>query len=186
MFHKGKDGKLYANPQQRDYADKSSKKQGGVATESFDIAEKVERDAFLFFMPHSNSPEEEFAQCETCRMWVPETYSGTKNLCILHGSKVTVEGTASCGLYAIWPKGKPNPAVIKDHADELKQGVPGSVTPEESGLVDRPVRCDNCGFFEADNTCGLYETLNRQLPDVFDLDTKVAEDACCNANTEER
>ncbi len=143
-----------------------------------EITEKIQRDAFLYFDPHANSDEEEFAQCSTCRMFVPG------DRCIVHGSKVKVEATGSCGLYAIWPKGKANPIVIGDHRAELDKGIPGSVTTKESGYVNRKVRCDNCEFFDGEESdCELYENLNKTLPQLFDLDVNVKEDGCCNANT---
>jgi hypothetical protein len=144
--------------------------------------EKITRDAFLYFPPHPNSPEDEAAQCITCRKFVPNSYTkGTVDLCIEHGSKVKVGEQWSCGLYSNWPKGPPNPEVIRDHAKELSKGIPGSVTPEQSGLVDRQVRCQNCFFYET--KCNLYLMLNKALPEYFDLDANVNRYGCCNANT---
>lgn len=152
---------------------------------------KNNRDAFLYFDPSPKSPKDKFAQCETCRMFVPDEYMGGKegnesddmDLCIAHGSNVKVGETFSCGLYAGWPKGPPNPEVIKDHARELKKGIPGSVTPDESGLVDRQVRCENCIFhLKKNSTCHLYDMLNKTLPKYWDLDIHVDPKGCCNAN----
>ncbi len=147
---------------------------------------KNSRDAFLYFDPSPKSPKDKFAQCGTCRMFVPDEYMGKKDdmdLCIAHGSNVKVGETFSCGLYAGWPKGPPNPEVIKSHAEELKKGIPGSVTPDESGLVDRQVRCENCLFYKKDGSiCNLYDMLNRQMQKYWDLDIKVDPYGCCNAN----
>lgn len=149
---------------------------------------KNTRDAFLYFNHRPNSPKAEFAQCITCRMFVPDEYMGTdndKDLCVAHGSKVKVGEEYSCGLYSGWPKGPPNPQVIRDHAAELKKGIPGSVTPQESGLIDREVRCENCHFFRAaESKCHLYEMLNQALPELWDLDENVDRYGCCNANIE--
>jgi hypothetical protein len=155
----------------------------GLAKE---IGQRVTRDAFLYFDP--KSPEKQFAQCSTCRKYVPKKFLGASapfDLCIEHGSKVEVGPGWSCGMYSVWPKGSPDAVVMRNHASELKPGLPGSVTPEESGLVDREVRCENCGFFQsAACKCGLYAALNLLLPRVFDLDSAVDEYGCCNANTE--
>lgn len=151
---------------------------------------KNNRDAFLYFNHRPNSPKTEFAQCVTCRMFVPSEYMGTDDdmdLCIAHGSKVKVGEEYSCGLYSGWPKGPPNPQVIRDHAAELSKGIPGSVTPAESGLVEREVRCQNCFFFKPDEKkCGLYMALNKALPELWDLDENVDPFGCCNANIERK
>jgi hypothetical protein len=152
-----------------------------------DMTEKIERDTFLYFNHHENSDKNEFAQCSTCRMFVPDENMDDKSdydLCILHGSKQKVGETYSCGLYAIWPKGKPNPIVVNDHAEELKKGIPGSVTAKESGLVNRKVRCENCFYFDKNSSkCKLYLKLNNNFPSIFNLDVNVEKYGCCNANT---
>lgn len=125
---------------------------------------KLERDAFLYMDPRA--PRKRFAQCSACRDWV----AGDRR-CVIHGPRVIVPGSASCGLY-VW--GVPKPRGTETHA---------RVTPEESGLVDRKVRCENCKWFDADESqCGLYKMLNEKLPEVFDLDTNVDAEGCCNAN----
>lgn len=149
---------------------------------AFPKVEKITRDAFLYMNSKANSPKDEFAQCSTCRMFVP-TYEGGS--CILHGSKVRVDDDDSCGLYAPWPYGTPNPKVVEDHCKELAKDLPGSVSPEESGLVSREVRCQNCEYFEEDTYhCHLYHILNHTFPEVFNLDHTVEPYGCCNANTE--
>jgi len=125
---------------------------------------KLTRDAFLYMAPRF-APKTRFAQCSTCRDWV----MGDRR-CVIHGPKVTVPGTASCGLY-VW--GVPHPA-----GTETKFRV----TPEESGLVNREVRCENCTWVEGDmDRCGLYRLLNQRMPGVFDLDTHIEKHGCCNA-----
>lgn len=149
------------------------------------MVEKIGRDAFIYLDP-GKTPKKAFAQCGPCRMFVPhEALDGFRkhDLCIIHGSNVKVDEGYSCGLMVGWPKGKPNPDVVKDHAAELKKNIPGSVTPEQSGLVDRQVRCENCDYHNAEaGKCGLYGMLNAKFPKVFDLDEKVDEYGCCNAN----
>jgi hypothetical protein len=78
-----------------------------------------------------------------------------------------MDGGFSCGLYV---PGKPVNFPVKKY-----------VTPQESGLVDRQVRCENCKF--GGEECGLYKMLNKKMPEVFDLDTKIESKACCNAQT---
>ncbi len=149
------------------------------------MVEKIGRDAFLYLEP-GKSPPENFAQCEPCRMMVPDEYlPGDVDRCIIHGSSVKVDEGFSCGFMCGWPTGKPNPEVIRNHAAELKRGVAGSVTPKESGLVDRPVRCENCYYHEAKPSgCGLYRKLQKAMPETFDFGGfAVHPKACCNANT---
>lgn len=124
---------------------------------------KLGRDCFLYLAPRF-APKTRFAQCSTCRDWTLD------RRCVIHGPRVTVPGTASCGLY-VWGtphnKGKPTSA---------------KVTPEESGLVDREVRCENCKWAdEAGYECGFYKLLNERLPTVFELDIKIDPHGCCNA-----
>lgn len=150
------------------------------------MVDRIERDAFIY-LTQGKAPASSFAQCGPCRMFVPEEALGgyrKHDLCIIHGSNVEVEEGYSCGFMCQWPKGRPNPRVIRDHAAELKLGIPGSVTPAQSGLVDRQVRCENCAHFDADESaCYLYRSLNEKLPRLFDLDDKVHPSSCCNAQT---
>jgi hypothetical protein len=126
---------------------------------------KLKRDIFLYMDPSGVTAR--FAQCSTCRDWV----TGDR-LCVIHGRRVRVPGSASCGLYV---QGVPQPA-----------GTPtlARVTPEESGLVNREVRCENCKWMDDGRICGLYDMLNRELPEVFDLDVEIDEHGCCNAQQE--
>ncbi len=131
----------------------------------------IERDAFIYLEPKSRDDREWFAQCKSCRMFVPQM-----SRCIIHGSKVKVGEGDSCGFWVDWPTpdGSPNPQVVSDHAAELRKDIPGSVTPKESGFVDDRVQCHRCDFFE-EGTCYLYRSLG--------LDDQVKHNACCNAWT---
>jgi hypothetical protein len=125
---------------------------------------KLDRATFLYMGP-SGSRISQFAQCLTCRDWV----TGDRK-CVIHGPRVRVPGSASCGLYV---QGVPQPA-----------GTPTliRVTPEESGLVNRDVRCENCIHFDK-GKCEFFDKLNKALPELFDLDTEVDSHGCCNAQT---
>jgi hypothetical protein len=119
---------------------------------------KHKRDTFLYMEGNIK----DFAQCSSCIMWLSK-----RNKCMIHSESVKIDGDDSCGLYV--------------------QGAPredgtclGLVTPKESGLVDRQVRCENCFHF-GENKCGLFDNLNKKMPDQFDLDINVKPRACCNA-----
>lgn len=124
------------------------------------MPEKIQRDAFLYMEP--KPPKGEFAQCSTCFMWIPES-----NTCAIHGEELEVQGTDSCGLYV--------------HGESAFEEAAKLVTEEESGLVTHPVRCENCYY--GGKECGLYVKLNKALPELFDLDTKISPQACCNGQT---
>ena len=129
-------------------------------------AEKVTRQAFSY-LPPKGDPEK-FAQCETCRVWTgPES-----NTCLILG-KEHVTGDMSCNYYQ---HGKPSiSGAGKEHR---------ILTPKQAGLVHRPVRCENCAFFDADGGyCELYEHLNDEFPEVFDLEKDVDAHGCCNFQT---
>lgn len=152
------------------------------------LGKKVERNAFLYLEPKTTSQREDFAQCGPCRMFVPEKLLEGKLIgdrCIIHGSTVVIDEDDSCGFMVPWPNpDKPNTQVMKDHAEELLKMIPGSVTPDESGLVDRRVQCHRCRF--TDNRavkCGLYENLNKTFPYMFDLNPEITPNSCCNAQT---
>jgi hypothetical protein len=123
---------------------------------------KLTRDAFLYMEP--KEPVKKFAQCGTCRMFLPK-----KERCAILGPTLHVPAEASCGLYI---HGEPSD----------KQDAEKIVTPKEAGFVKRQVRCQNCISFD-DGTCKLYAMLNEIKPDIFDLDTKVNEYSCCNGQT---
>lgn len=148
------------------------------------MTEKITRTAFIYLEPKSRDDKGTFAQCWSCRMFVPEVKGLEGSRCVIHGSKVKVDADDSCSYWVDWPTddGEPNPEVVSDHAGELAKGIKGSVTPEESGLVDDKVQCHRCSFAEEDTTvCGLYKKLNKKLPDLFKLDTSIKTNACCNA-----
>jgi hypothetical protein len=126
--------------------------------------EKVTRNAFLYLEPKGNDPD--FAQCADCKMFLDKL-----GICSLHGKDLHIKPTMSCGFFV--PGG---PA----EESELEH-VTKAFTPEESGLVDREVRCENCKFMESPKTCGLYVKLNK-LPE-FSLNVTVKPRACCNAQT---
>jgi hypothetical protein len=124
---------------------------------------KLSRDAFLYLNPEHGL--DDFAQCSTCIMWVT-----TDNRCTIHGPRVKVPGTASCGFYVC---GDPQPPGTETDA---------LVSAEESGLVDRPVRCENCQWGGPTTyKCRLFMGLNERLPDIFDLDEQIEPKGCCNA-----
>ena len=128
-------------------------------------ATKIGRDAFLYLEPKGKDGSQ-FAQCSTCMMFMPD-----EELCSIHGPKLKILSRDSCGFYV---QGKPM------HEGEAM----ALVTPAESGLVHREVRCENCQYLgNPQTTCLLYEKLNKLLPTKFWLDTKVKKQACCNAQT---
>ena len=126
---------------------------------------KINRSAFLYLDP-TGGDVARFAQCSTCRDWV----RGDR-LCVIHGRRVKVPGTASCGFYV---QGVPQPP-----------GTPtlARVTPQESGLVNREVRCENCKYMDTASHCGFFAKLNQALPEYFDLNPRIDSHGCCNAQT---
>jgi hypothetical protein len=151
------------------------------------MPDKVTRAAFIYLEPKPRDDNGTFAQCWSCRMFVPEVTGLDGGRCIIHGSKVDIDADDSCGFYVDWPTedGEPNPQVVHDHAEELAKNIPGSVTPEESGLIDDRVQCHRCAFAEAGATvCGLYRSLSRARPRIVDLDDRIKPHACCNAWTD--
>jgi hypothetical protein len=122
------------------------------------VGQKIKRDAFLYMNP--KPPQNSFAQCGTCRQ-----FTGTGCL-ILGDTKITKD--MACGLYT---RGRPQ-LHMKGREEAL-------VPPKEAGLVNFQVRCENCKYGGSD--CQLYEMLNDQLPETFDLETKIDPKGCCNA-----
>ncbi len=148
---------------------------------------KVEREAFVYLEPKSRDGHKNFAQCASCRMFVPKVKGLDGSRCIIHGSSIDIDSDDSCGFWCDWPTltGSPNLKVIQDHAAELEKSIPGSVLPSESGLVDDRVQCHRCEFYiENGPRCGLYEMLNKILPTKFNMNPNIEEHACCNAWTE--
>lgn len=124
--------------------------------------EFLKRDCFLYLDP--KDPKDEFAQCNTCVMWV------FRDKCTIHGPKIDVFGSMSCGLYV---HGTPQPRGTATRA---------VVTPLESGLVDRDVRCENCRWGGPETyICAFFTMLNNIMPQVFKLDINIEPKACCNA-----
>jgi len=126
--------------------------------------DRLTRDSFLYL--HPAPPVDRFAQCDTCSMWL------VNDLCAIHGPEIKVTASMSCGLYI--------------HGTPITDPRPGDskkiVTPAESGLVDRQVRCENCRWGGPNvYTCGLFLLLNTAHPNVFDLDDQIDPKGCCNA-----
>ncbi|PWT78348.1 MAG: hypothetical protein C5B60_01285, partial [Chloroflexi bacterium] len=126
--------------------------------------QKKQRDAFLYLDPRT--PDKRFAQCGTCRLFLPG-----RELCGIIGNHAVASD--SCGFYG---HGKPT--------DD--QPVTKSVTAKEAGFVRRQVRCENCKHFHDGHLCGLFETLNKVMPDEWDLDPEVDKYGCCNAQSPRR
>ena len=130
-----------------------------ILEEAAKTGDKIDGSAFIYLPP--KSPNNDFAQCKTCFMFRPES-----ERCGIFGPDDKVTADQSCGLYL---HGKPNE----------DQKCRSTVTPKQAGLVDGPVRCENCSWF--DGKCGLFKTLMEKLPDVFNLDINVDPKGCCNA-----
>lgn len=124
------------------------------------LGKTISRAAFLYLPPTGD--HKDFAQCSSCGMFIPE-----RDQCWLFGPKDKVVADASCGMYI---QGTPS----NDQEPQNK------VTPQDAGYNLGQVRCENCKWL-SDGTCTLFELLNTQLPDIFDLDTQVHDKGCCNA-----
>lgn len=122
--------------------------------------DKITRSAFIYLDPRGKN----FAQCGSCYQFLPG-----KKRCAIFSNNDEVVANASCGLYI---KGTP-------HDD---QEIINSVTPEQAGYVLGQVRCENCSWFKPEqSTCDLFAQLNKTNKDIFDLDTEVSAEGCCNA-----
>jgi hypothetical protein len=123
---------------------------------------KIKRDAFLYIGPKERHKT---GQCSSCFLWIK-----SREICEIHEPSIDIRGTDSCGFYI--------------HGDPISSWsikALGLVTPEESGLVRRQTRCENCRFAQNGATvCGLFTMLNNCYSD-FDLDTKIEPQGCCNA-----
>ena len=124
------------------------------------LGDLILRDAFLY-LPPKGDPDD-FAQCGSCGMFIPD-----QQRCWLFGADHEVVANASCGLYI---NGQPS----NDQQPQNK------VTPQDAGYNLGQVRCENCGWGD-DSRCTLYEQLNKQLPEIFDLDPRIDPSGCCNA-----
>ena len=116
-----------------------------------------DRSVFLYIDPKGGAD----SQCGTCYLWIRGDH------CLIHGSRRITAKMACC----YYLHGTPRPAGTPPQA---------IVTPDESGLVERQVRCENCRHF-SDRHCELFARLNSRLPAVFDLDTAVEARGCCTA-----
>lgn len=125
---------------------------------------KIGRDAFLYFNP--KPPDDSFAQCSTCFM-----FTGTG--CLIHDKRIRITKGMTCALYV---HGVPR---TNERGKEIAM-----VTPEESGLLEAQVRCENCRY--GGKECALFNMLNKKMPDTFDLDPKIDSKGCCNAFTKKR
>ncbi len=128
---------------------------------------KVVRDAFIYMEPRRGTyKRKNFAECQTCIMWTgPE-----RERCTIHGPNKEIKAQATCALYV---NGEP---MEKEAGHEMTL-----VTPEESGLVKGPPRCENCKYGTPESTCELFRLLNQAMPENFDLDEKIHPKGCCNA-----
>jgi len=129
---------------------------------------KITRDAFLYMTPRGKP--DNFAQCSDCMMWNGDK-GENPNRCHIHGPNIQVSGDMTCGLYV---KGTPHKAKLM-----------AAVTPVESGLEKRKVRCENCvssRHWGGKYRCKLFMDLNEDKPEEFDLLTEIEPKACCNAN----
>jgi hypothetical protein len=122
--------------------------------------DRILRSAFLYLPPTGDAHE--FAQCGSCGMYIPGAHR-----CWLFGDSDVVVANASCGMYI---QGEPS----NDQEPQSK------VTPQDAGYNLGQVRCENCRWLSG-KSCALFEMLNRELPQVFDLDPEVEPLACCNA-----
>jgi hypothetical protein len=133
--------------------------------------EAITRNAFLYLEPREEKNVDQHAQCATCAMFTGEEHE----TCTIHGPNERIVAGGSCGLYV---EGDP----MSDEAGHEMV----LVTKDESGYVERQVRCENCAVFELDGTaCTLYDNLNAMEHGLFrfELDSKVDPKGCCNAQT---
>jgi len=124
--------------------------------------DKIGRWAFLYMEPKTPEDAKEFAQCSTCKMFLPG-----KKRCGIFGPDDEVKALASCGLYL---QGK-------SHDNQKIQNI---VTPEAAGYVEGAARCENCSWYK-DGTCGLFADLDKAMSDTFELGSNVSPKGCCNA-----
>jgi hypothetical protein len=125
------------------------------------------RDAFLYLEPKKGSygKSEDYAQCGTCMMWVPD-----KKNCMIHSPKINVTFDTTCGLYV---NGKPH------EGGQAK----AFVTPKESGAFKKRVQCQRCRYYRSEGSkCMLFVVMNRQLEGEAKLyPERVHPNGCCNA-----
>lgn len=134
---------------------KPDAKRSEIADRAKKPVSKIDRSAFLYMVDHDGDAYR-FAQCAGCRFF-------TGKDCAVIG--IPVKAGWSCGLFT-------------DGAYDgmaVQQNVPA----EEAGVYKGSVRCENCRF--GGDHCALYQRLNKELPALFDLDSKIESKACCNA-----
>jgi len=126
---------------------------------------ELKRDAFLYLEPTKDKAK--FAQCATCMM-----FTGDANkTCTIHGGDQEISSQGSCGLY-----------VPGDNHTDMAGKEVKAVSAQQSGYVEREVRCENCSHYEPEESCcELYEYLNGL--EAFNLDQSVQSKGCCNAQT---
>ena len=126
--------------------------------------DKIKRDAFLYFDNAADSPQ--FAQCGPCFH-----FDKDNEICaVFLWEEADVTAVDSCGLFV--------PGTYDGH--RVKEGE-GVSRKEADFAIDTQVRCENCNYGGDD--CELYAMLNEALPNVFDLETKINSQGCCNAFT---
>lgn len=121
---------------------------------------KIDRSAFIYLSPKGD--KDIFAQCGSCGAFMPDSQR-----CSLFDKDFKVVAEGSCGLYV--------------HGEPSEDQEPGNlVDPKQAGYIVAEVRCENCRHIEG-TTCLLFQKLNQELPEFFELDSKVEDKACCNA-----
>src|SRR4051794_17987444 len=108
-----------------------------ILRESAASTSKIDRSAFVYLPP--KPPVDDFAQCATCVFFKPDS-----ERCGIFGPDDKVTAQSSCGLY------------VHGEPDE-DQACRSATTPKDAGLVNEPVRCENCSWY--DGQCGLYKSL---------------------------
>jgi hypothetical protein len=124
---------------------------------------KFDRDIFIYLEPKIKEDREDFAQCKTCFMFMPN-----KERCSIFPKNFKVVADASCSLYV---KGKPT------DFQPWRTGV----TPKEAGYVTEKVRCENCKWRDPGDKCGFFKYLNEKMPDTFKINENIHPKGCCNA-----
>jgi Uncharacterized protein conserved in bacteria (DUF2213) len=128
---------------------------------------KLTRETLGFMK--GRAPFDTFAQCATCVHFI-----ASRGLCEWMSPEDKITAAHSCNEYV---PGKPRPGV-----EPLSL-----LTSKEIGLVKRPVRCEDCRFFdpkdEPQEHCDLYTQLNLAQPNVWALDRFVSGYDCCNAQS---
>ncbi len=134
-------------------------KRTAIAERAKKGASKIDRSAFLYMVDHDGDAGATFAQCAGCRFFTGDDDGKCAVL------DVAVQPGWSCGMFA--------------DGHYSGETIAKSATPEEAGVYKGSVRCENCRF--GGKHCALYQRLNKEMPGIFDLDTKIESKACCNA-----